>query len=106
MPVERAALDLEVLDKRQPRLDRRRLQPFQNEARNQGVERRGLQRLTERPAIATLHLRADVASRMAVVVVLRQHAQTAAAADQQPGEERASRPGVPTRAALLAFSCA
>jgi hypothetical protein len=91
MPVERRALGLKILDERQARLDRRRLQRLQNETRDQRVERRGLQRLTKRLAIAALHLRTDVAGRMAVVVVLRQHAQTAAAADQQAGEKRASR---------------
>jgi hypothetical protein len=40
---------------------------------------------------------------MAVGVVLRQHAQTAAAADQQPGEERASRLRRPDARRLVGF---
>ena len=43
MPLERRALGLEVLDERQARLDRRRLQCLHNEPRDQSVQRRGLQ---------------------------------------------------------------
>ena len=101
MAIERRALGLEVVGERQARLDRRRLERLQDETRDQRVERRSRQRLTERLAVAALHLRADVAGGMAVVVVLRQHAQTAAAADQHAREKRASSPHRPAARRLV-----
>ncbi len=101
MAIERRAFGLEGVGERQARLERRRLERLQNEARDQSVERRTFQRLTERLAVIALHLRADVAGGMAVVIVLRQHAQTATAADQHAREKRASVPHRPAARRLV-----
>jgi hypothetical protein len=62
------------------RLKRREHQPF-----HQCVKRRRLQRLTDRLSVIRCHTAAGTAPIGAVVIILCRHAQSAAAADQQPG---------------------
>ena len=92
MTIQRRALGFEIFNERRTRLDRRGRHRFENETCDQIIQRQSLQRLTERIAVAALHRLADVARRMAVVVVLGEHAQAAATADEQAGEKGRSRP--------------
>ena len=75
-------LGFEVFGERNAGLDRRRRHRFEHETRNQIIQGPSLQRLAERIAVAALHRLADIARRMAVIVVLGLHAQAAAAADE------------------------
>ena len=92
MTIQRRAFGFEIFGERHARLDRRRRHRFENETCDQIVERSSLQRLTERSAVAALHRLADVARRMTVVVVLGEHAQAAAAADENARKKGRPRP--------------
>src|SRR5208337_1344522 len=92
MAIERRALGLEILGERQARLDRSRRHRVEHETRNQRIQWLSLQRLAVGIAVAALHRLAGVARRMAVVVVLREHTQAAAAANEQAGKKSGSRP--------------
>ena len=92
MTVNGGALGFEVFGERNARLDRRRRHRFERQTRNQIVQGASLQRLAEGFAVAALHRLADIARRMAVIVVLGLHAQAAAAADKHAGEKGRSRP--------------
>ena len=90
LPVERLAFADEVAGSLQARFQCGWLEGLQHQLADQCIERRRLERLTDRLTVVARHAAAGIPRQRSVVVILRHHAQAAAAADNQPGQQRLS----------------